>query len=516
MTETTSRRFRSCHLLLVLCTAAPLASGAGDWPMWGHDETRNMASDEKGLPDSFATGDFIGASDDIDPATTENVKWVARLGGQTYGNPTVAGGRVYVGTNNDSLRDKRYKGDRSCVMCFDEETGEFLWQLAVPKLGTGMVSDWDYVGICSSPSVEGNRAYLVTNRCEVICLDAAGLSDGNDGEVQDEARYLAGPEGEPQELAESDADIIWVLDMIEECGVQPHNITSSAVLVAGDLVWAATSNGVDVEDARIPAPEAPGLIAIDKKSGKLVAAEASGISSRIFNGGWSSPAYLRQGETELCIFGGPDGFCYAFSPEAAKDEAGRSVLKEVWRADCNRQEQRVDEKGEAISHSRRNGPSEVLATPVVHEGKVYCLTGQEPDHCQGRGNLICFDASGQELWSYAEINRSMSTVAIGDGLLFACDYAGFVYCLDAVTGELYWRHDTMGYTWGSPLLADGKVYIGNEDGYLTILPARKEYVKKDVKELELSAPVYASLIAANGALFLASHTHLYAIAASKE
>lgn len=502
-------------LPLLLLAAAP-AARAGDWPMWGHDATRNMACEETGLPTSFSTGEYVGASDELDPATAENVRWIARLGGQTYGNPTVAGGRVYVGTNNDAPRDPRYPGDRSCVMCFDERTGAFLWQLAVPKLGTGMTSDWEYVGICSSPTVVGDRVYLVTNRCEVICLDAMGLADGNDGAYTDEARYLAGPDGEPQELSGTDADIVWVLDMIAECGVQPHNITSSSVLVVGDLVWAATSNGVDVNDEGIPAPDAPSLVLLERESGKLLAEEASGISSRIFNGGWSSPAWLKHAELELCIFGGPDGYCYAFSPEPTEGEAGRPVLKEVWRADCNPPELRAGEDGEPVSYGRRDGPSEVIPTPVAHDGRVYCLIGREPDHCQGKGNLVCLDAEGKQLWSYPKINRSMSTVAIRGGLLFACDYAGFVYCLDAATGKEHWKHDTMGCTWGSPLLADGKVYIGNEDGYLTILPARREYVRKDVKELELSAPIQASLVAANGTLFLSSNTHLWAIAEATE
>ena len=77
----------------------------------------------------------------------------------------------------------------------------------------------------------------------------------------------------------------------------------------------------------------------------------------------------------------------------------------------------------------------MLATPVTHDGKVYCLTGQEPDHCQGKGNLVCFDATGKEVWSYPKINRSMSTVAIGDGLLFACDAARAGELEEAFRGE---------------------------------------------------------------------------------
>ena len=155
-------------LALVLGLISSLPCAALDWPMWGRDSSRNMVSDEKNLPDSFDPGRLKGASEEIDMATTKNVRWVAKLGSQAYGNPTVAGGKVYVGTNNESPRNPNLKGDRGVMMALDEKTGKFLWQLAVPKLGTGKVSDWEYLGICSPPTVEGNRIYLVTNRCEVI------------------------------------------------------------------------------------------------------------------------------------------------------------------------------------------------------------------------------------------------------------------------------------------------------------------------------------------------------------
>ena len=139
-----------------LLASIPAAQG-GDWPQWGRDYTRNMVADVTGLPGKFVTGRFIGDTEDIDLTTTEHVKWIAKLGSQSYGNPTVSDGKVYVGTNNDSPRDPRFLGDRSAVYCLSEATGELIWQLNVPKLGTGKVSDWEFLGICSSPAVDGDR-----------------------------------------------------------------------------------------------------------------------------------------------------------------------------------------------------------------------------------------------------------------------------------------------------------------------------------------------------------------------
>src|SRR5882672_37592 len=160
--------------------------GSGDWPMWGGTPDRNMISNMKGLPETW----------DINKKT--NVKWVAALGSQSYGNPVVAGGQVYVGTNNEGLRDPKQGGDRGVLMVFDEKTGEFLWQMTSEKLAAGRVNDWPYQGVCSSPLVEGDRLYYVTNRGELMCLDTKGFRDDKNDGVQDEK--LKG---------KFDADVIW-------------------------------------------------------------------------------------------------------------------------------------------------------------------------------------------------------------------------------------------------------------------------------------------------------------------
>lgn len=507
--------------LLVLSGLTPLGV-AQDWPMWGNDPTRNMVSDVTGLPRSFDAGGFVRGTDQIDMEKTENIRWVAKLGSQSYGNPTVANGRVFVGTNNDSPRDPRFTGDRSNVYCFDEATGELNWLLSIPKLGTGKVSDWEFLGICSSPCVDGDRVYLVTNRCEVMCLDVHGMANGNDGPFDTEATYFAERGSPPVEVKETDADILWTLDMIDACGVFPHNITSSSVAVVGDRVWVSTSNGVDYGHVETPAPFAPCLILVDKNTGELLGEEQSGLSQRILHGDWVSPTYLETDDLELAIFGGPDGRVYAFEPEPIVDEDGYKVLKEAWRFDVNKPEFRVKD-GEPVKYATRNGPSEVLGTPVVHDGKVFALIGQDPEHGEGVGRLCCIDPTGSgdittsgQVWAFDGINRSISTPSITDGLLFTADFSGFVYCLDEKTGDLYWKHDTFAHIWGSTLVADGRVWVGNEDGILTSIPATRTYDKKLVTETDMTSPVYSSPIAANGTLYVATHTHLFAIGTTSD
>src|SRR5438477_6898711 len=137
-----------------------------------------MVSDEKGLPDSF------------DPKTGKNIKWSAQLGNETHSTPVVARGRVYIGTNNAEPRDPKHQGDRGVLMCFDEKTGQFLWQLVVPKREDDPFLDWPNTVLSSPVTVEGDRVYLVSSRGEVMCLDARGMTNGNDGPYLDEAAHM--------------------------------------------------------------------------------------------------------------------------------------------------------------------------------------------------------------------------------------------------------------------------------------------------------------------------------------
>ncbi len=220
-------------LALVAFAATPSVLLA-DHPDWGQGPTRNMVSDGKNAPVDIDPGKKIKGKEEVDMATTKGLKWTARLGSQAYGTPTIANGKVLVGTNNENPFDTKYTGDRSVTLCLDEKTGQLIWQFASPKLGTGKVSDWEFLGMCSPATIEGNRAYIATNRNEVVCLDMEGMKNGNDGDFKDEAKYFSSPENKIDSVGDSDADIIWTFDMRGECGVFPHNQTSCAVLVLPD------------------------------------------------------------------------------------------------------------------------------------------------------------------------------------------------------------------------------------------------------------------------------------------
>ena len=433
--------------------------GSGDWPMWGGTPDRNMVSNMKGLPVSW------------DIATKKNVKWVASLGSQTYGNPVVSAGQVYVGTNNEGTRNPKEPGDRGVLMCFRESDGKFLWQHTNEKLASGRANDWPFQGVCSSPLVEGDRLYYVTNRCEIVCLDTHGDGKG-------------GPK------------VNWRFDMMEEVGSQPHNMSNSSPASYGDLVFVSTSNGQDESHVHIPSPRAPAIIAVNKKTGKL-AWEDNSVGERILHGQWSSPAVGKIGDVTQVVIGQGDGWVRGYDAPTGK---------KLWEFDLNPKD--------SVWPKTRN---EVISTPVIYENIVYIANGQDPEHGEGVGHLYAIDATKRgditqsgRIWHYDKIRRSISTGAIKDGLLYYADFSGFLHCLDAKTGKPYWVHDMLAAVWGSPLIADNKIYLGDEDGDVVVLQAGKE--KKLLSEQNMASSVYSTPVPANGVLFIANRNQLYALA----
>lgn len=474
-----TRGFRTLALAAVatgLLSAAPHAGQppTTDWPMWGGTPDRNMVSFMKGLPTGW------------DIQTGKNVKWVASLGSQSYGNPVVSGGVVLVGTNNELVRDPKQPGDRGVLMAFRESDGEFLWQATHEKLSTGRANDWPFQGIASSPLVEGDRVYYVSNRAELICADLHGFRDGeNDGPITDEA--LTSP---------TDPDFIWKLDMIEELGVFPHNLANSSPVSHGDLIYISTGNGQDESHVNIPSPRSPALIAVNKHTGELVWEDAS-PGDRILHGQWSTPAVAEVDGVTQVIMAQGDGWVRAFEAKTGE---------KLWEFDLNPKD--------SVWPKTRN---EVISTPVVVDGVVYIANGQDPEHGEGVGHAYAIDArkrgditeSGR-IWHYDRIRRSISTAAVHDGLVYMADFSGFVHCLDAKTGEPYWTHDMFAAIWGSPMYIDGKIYIGDEDGDVTILQAGKEL--KVLGEMNLGSSVYSTAVPANGVLYLNNRNQLFAFA----
>jgi outer membrane protein assembly factor BamB len=166
----------------------------------------------------------------------------------------------------------------------------------------------------------------------------------------------------------------------------------------------------------------------------------------------------------------------------------------------------------------RGTRNEIISTPVIWEDKVYVAVGQDPEHGEGIGHLYAIDATldgdvtgkGQ-VWHRGneEFHRSISTVAIADGLAYAVDLSGHLHCLDARTGKQYWMYDVMAAVWGSPFVADGKVYLGDEDGDVLVLKAGQTLQK--LAEINMGNAVYTTPVAKDGVMYIVSRTKIFAV-----
>jgi len=351
-----------------------------------------------------------------------------------------------------------------------------------------------------------------------------------------------------------EADTVWVFDMMGELETSQHNMCSCSVTSVGDVLFVNTANGVDESHLNIPSVEAASFFAMDKRTGKVLWTDAS-PGSNILHGQWSSPAAGTLAGVPQVIFAGGDGWVYSFQADEGRD--GKPQL--LWKFDCNPKESVWILNG-------RGTRNNIIATPVLYKDRVYVAVGQDPEHGPGEGHLWCIDPSKRgdvsthlvvhvsdrkkivphrrlealdetkgevaidnpnsaALWHYSKtdqngdgeydihetMNRSCGTVAIKDDILYIADFSGIFHCLDAATGELHWTYDMLSSAWGSPLIVDGRVYIGDEDGEVAIFRHSTE-PQEPMVEIDMNNSVYSTPIVANGVMYIANKTHLFAIA----
>ena len=536
MTDSTMRHriaMRTIWLALLVLTmpAMPALAGTEGWSQWRGAADRNGVSSETGLPATFDEATGIP-----DGTPLQNVKWVARIGGGAYGSIVVSGGKVLIGGSMN------YRSS-AMLWCFQESDGKLLWRLRSPFRTNLVNRTW---GLCSTPTVDGERVYVLGHNGEVLCLDANGLAgrppspadlelimtdrrclDRNkldaDGNRLTELSPGTAVAPEP-----TDAHVLWQFDLIREVKCWPHNAQSTSVLVRGDRLYIATGStlsayGQDGSKYWIDrwkskygksSYDSPSLIVLDKNTGKLLAVDKEGIFDLTFHGAHASPALGVVGGRELLFYGGGNGACYAFDPEFAPGNAGApGVLRRIWKFDCLAPSSYSPEfTGTRLEFA------EIIATPVFYRNRVYVALGNEPSDSGTRakeGRLLCLDATrtgdvtaSARIWSFDQIKSCCTTPVIADGLLYTADVSGLVYCLDADTGALYWQHMAKP-VWSSPLVADGKVYVTTQGGLFVFAANRTKTVLSQPGDKRVE--MVASPAAANGTVYLATNKLLYAL-----
>jgi hypothetical protein len=418
---------------------------------------------------------------DWDTTTGRNIVWSVELGNETFGRPVVAGNAVYVGTDNARQLDPAFPEECGVLMAFRVTDGRFLWQDLAPRVERGL-REFLLPSTTSAPYVEGNHLYYVTAECQLRSLDIPGFRGG--------------------EKDSAAADIAWELDMCGRLGVFPHEATNSEVLPVGDLLMVSTSNGQNEGHTRVPSPRAPSLVAVDKGSGEVVW-RAIGAGEQVLHGQWSSPVAANVNGRMQALFGGGDGWLRAY--DAASGH-------EIWRFDGNPKDARWLPRPGVLSRSF------IIASPVFAEGRVFVAMGQSPGHGNGPSFIHAISPNGQGdvtksrlLWTSREVGRVAGTPIEKDGLLYVGDVGGTVHCLDAATGAHVWKHETNGAIWGCLLLAGDRLYVGNDEGTMTVLRAGRR--KELLAQIEMDAPLYSRPALVGDALYLATAHRLYLIAA---
>jgi outer membrane protein assembly factor BamB len=491
------------QLLVTVATADLDKPGKSDSPMFGGSPQRNLVNTiDKNVPIDFS----------VEEGKEKNVKWSALLGKWAYGGPVIADGRVYVGTNNFNPRDPKDKGDKNAeyvavLMVFNEADGKFLWQLKHPCPDDVIFKDARGMGLCSTPCVNDGLVYYVTPGCVLVCADAKGNADGT-------------------------GKIVWQVDMMKDLGVKPYHLGNCSPLVAGDLVFVVTGNGIDEESGIVPSPTAPSFAAFHKKTGKL-AWKSDLPGANIIEGQWSNPVLGVVGGKEQVIFPGGDSFLYSFEPTTGKL---------LWKFDC--QPVKPEKKGD-----EKPSRNYFISTPVVVGDRLYVGLGVYPGghpNPTKYSHVVCVDItkSGDVspktldakdpankesalVWAYGgEINprpknsrrrvffeTTISTCAVADGLVYIGEETGLLHCIDAKTGEQVWEDDLKDQIWGSPYWVDGKVYISSQGGNFMIYQSGR--TKKLIVKLELEPTIHSTPVVANGVLYVMTNAMLYAIAEKK-
>lgn len=468
-----------------------------DAPQWGEKNTRNMVSPEKNLPSSF------------NPETGENIKWSVSIGSHSYATPVIAGGKVLIGANNADERDQRFEGDRGTLLCLNESDGSLCWQLTVPRIEGDRHNDWPMIGICSPPTVEGDRVYILTNRSEVLCLDLNGQKNGNDGIFQGENWYVASSGEFPFEVTLKDADIIWSFDMKLQLGMSPHDSPHASILLDGNYLYLNTCNGVNYRHLETNSLNAPSLIALDKKTGRLVAKDNEHFGPRIFHSSWSSPAMGEVNGQKLIFFPGPDGILYAFealSQSVLPEEI--HLFKKAWQLDCDPTAPKKNIHD--YLKNREVSPSNFMGMPVFYKNRVYVTGGGDIWWGKKEAWLKCIDAkTGTKMWSANLQEHTAATPAISNGLVYVTDCGKNLQCIDAENGNPYWTHKLKMDSWSSALVADDKIYVGSRGKDFWILNEGKKLNVLD--SVILDSPINSTPVAANGVLYISTMNRLYAI-----
>ena len=343
------------------------------------------------------------------------------------------------------------EGDDLSLWCVDRAKGTVLWKRA---LGGGNVKMRKHNMSSPSPVTDGRAVWVMTGTGVLKSFDFEGRE-------------------------------LWTRDIQKdygEFGLQWGY--ASSPLLHEDALFVQVLHGMNTDDPSY-------VLRIDKKTGKTVwRVERPTDAVRESPDAYTTPALLRYGKTLEIVVSGGD---YVTGHDPATG-------KELWRA--------------GGLNPDREPFYRVVASPIAFDGLVYVPTRVKPLlvlRAGGRGDVT----QSHLLWSTA--NGPDVPTPVTDGKYFyVVNDRGIVWCLDAKTGkEVYAQQRLKPGTYsGSPVLADGKIYVTSEDGVTSVIKAGPQFevlAENDLAEYTLSSPAVS-----DGQLFIRTSGHLYAIGQRKK
>jgi outer membrane protein assembly factor BamB len=338
------------------------------------------------------------------------------------------------------------EGDNLALWCIDKSKGEILWK---KLLGGGNVKMRKQNMSSPSPVTDGRSVYVMTG---------TGMLKGFD---------FNGKE-------------LWSRDIQKDYGNFGLNWGyASSPLLFEDSLYVQVLHGMKTDDPSY-------VMRIDKKNGKtLWKVDRPTNAIKESPDSYTTPGLLRYGKTAEIVITGGD--CVTGHDPATGQE--------LWRAN---------------GLNPDNNPFyRIVASPIIFNEIIYVPTRVKPLlalKAGGRGDIT----SSHLLWS--TVNGPDVPTPVTDGKYFyVVNDRGIMWCLDAKTGaEVYGQQRIKPGTYsGSPVLADGKIYVTNEDGLTSVVAAGPKFevlAENPLNDYTLSSPAIS-----DGKIFIRTSQHLYAI-----
>ncbi len=409
-------------LLGTTCLGAPV-----DWPQW-QGPGRDAVSQETGLLKQW-------------PKEGPPLVWKIKGVGGGYNEPAVAGGRVY----GMSLR-----GGKEVVWARAEADGKPVWETAVGEPPSQRMPQGSEGPGCT-PTVDGERVYVISNGGEVACLNAG------------------------------DGKVLWHRSMTKDFGGSPPGWSyRESPLIDGDKMI-CTPGAADA-----------GMVALNKLTGETV---------------WNSKASRDSGAGSGRRGRGGSGAGYA-SAIAIDFGGGREYVQFMARALVG-----IDAADGKLlwSYSKPANPQAInCSTPIFHDGMVFASSA----YGAGGGVVkLVKGADGgikaEEVWFSRNMQNHHGGVILYKGCLYGANGGnggGALVCMDFATGNVLWNQRSEGRApKGSILLAEDRLYYRTEDGTMLLTePNSKQYVElgRFGQPDRSDSPDWTHPVIANGKLYL--------------